>query len=525
MTPSATATGRPAAPGCRPGSPDPAAPTTPSPASGVTSSPCSCPRRPRRRWREQILARSTAPFLVQGLTSTSTRASASPAPRPRRRRRDAAPRADVAMYAAKSIPRLRATTPRAKDRSTRAGSLLAELRTALDARRAARALPAEVGPAQRRRHRRRGPGALEPPRAGLLPAASSSPSPSRRAASRDLTSYVLARPLRSRGWRSPGLEARMAVNLSVRSLLDAACRARSPACSPDRRARRRSPSSSPRRHDDTDPGRTAEVLNRLHDLGLAVDRRLRHRVLVARLPAAPAGRRDEDRQVLRIAGVADDDAAVIVAPPSTSATTWGSRVVAEGWRRGDHDPPPPRSAATSPRATTSATRCRAAELRAWLQARRHVPRRSATATRRTSSSSAAGNERLHARRQPLVDGPPHTVRAATGSPPALPRTAPATASRNRTRGAGVRASRRAEPGDVVEHRLGRLLLAQLAVVRDREAVRLVTHLLEQEERLRVTAGCALVAPGPAGRPPRIASRARRQRSLRARALPGRARPR
>ena len=44
---------------------------------------------------------------------------------------------------------------------------------------------------------------------------------------------------------------------------------------------------------------------------------------------------------------------------------------------------------------------------------------------------------------------------------------------------------RAQPGHVVEHRTGHPLVAQLAVVRDREPVRLVPHLLQQVERLGV----------------------------------------
>ena len=56
---------------------------------------------------------------------------------------------------------------------------------------------------------------------------------------------------------------------------------------------------------------------------------------------------------------------------------------------------------------------------------------------------------------------------------------------------------RAEPGDVVEHRLRRLLGPQLAVVRDREPVGLVAHLLEQVQRLGVARDADRVgAAGP-----------------------------
>jgi len=67
-----------------------------------------------------------------------------------------------------------------------------------------------------------------------------------------LTTYVLRTAIRQvAAWREDGLEVTVAVNLSARSLLHAR------------------------------------------------DRRLRHRPLVARLPRAAAGARDQDRQVVR----------------------------------------------------------------------------------------------------------------------------------------------------------------------------------------------------------------------------------
>src|SRR5687767_11248645 len=58
------------------------------------------------------------------------------------------------------------------------------------------------------------------------------------------------------------------------------------------------------------------------------------------------------------------------------------------------------------------------------------------------------------------------------------------------------APRRTEPGDIVEHRPRHLLVPKLAVVRDREAVGLVAHLLEEVERLGVARDLhRLVAPG------------------------------
>ena len=68
-----------------------------------------------------------------------------------------------------------------------------------------------------------------------------------------------------------------------------------------RRAGRR---ARARDHRDADHGRPARArcrsLARLHELGVdALDRRLRHRLLVAGLPQAAAGRRAQDRPLLR----------------------------------------------------------------------------------------------------------------------------------------------------------------------------------------------------------------------------------
>ena len=50
----------------------------------------------------------------------------------------------------------------------------------------------------------------------------------------------------------------------------------------------------------SDPARSMDCLKRLHELGVrVVDRRLRHRLLVAQLPAPAAGRRAEDRSLVR----------------------------------------------------------------------------------------------------------------------------------------------------------------------------------------------------------------------------------
>ena len=81
---------------------------------------------------------------------------------------------------------------------------------------------------------------------------------------------------------------------------------------------------------------------------------------------------------------------------------------------------------------------------------------------------------------------------------------------------------RAEAGDVVEHRRRHLLVAQLAVVRDREAVRLVAHLLQQVQRLRVARDAHRLGAARAGTPLRTAWRGSRRRCLRGRAPRARA---
>ena len=88
-------------------------------------------------------------------------------------------------------------------------------------------------------------------------------------------------------------------------------------------------------------------------------RRLRHRLLLPRLPSRPSHRRAQDRPLLhrphdRRSAQRRDRPLDHRARPRARA-----RVVAEGVEDQPRSTPSPRSAATTPRATTSAARCRA----------------------------------------------------------------------------------------------------------------------------------------------------------------------
>ena len=123
-----------------------------------------------------------------------------------------------------------------------------------------------------------------------------------------------------------------------------------------------------------DPKRALEVLGSLaRDRRQPGDRRLRHRLLLAVLPAPDRGRRAEDRQVVRHADGAGrqqrDHRAVhdrARAQPRAHRHRRG--------RRGPRDLRDPASgwAATGCRASTTAGRCRPAAIEAWLNERRLI---------------------------------------------------------------------------------------------------------------------------------------------------------
>ena len=80
-----------------------------------------------------------------------------------------------------------------------------------------------------------------------------------------------------------------------------------------------------------DPAGALETLTRLKRLDVqAHDRRFRHRLFVAVVPAAIAGRRDQDRPVVRRRHAANKDSATIVRSTIELAHNLDLTVVAEG---------------------------------------------------------------------------------------------------------------------------------------------------------------------------------------------------
>ena len=117
-----------------------------------------------------------------------------------------------------------------------------------------------------------------------------------------MTDFVLRTALaQCRQWQDAGHHLSVAVNLSARSLLDADLVddiARALA----RVGRRRLEAGPGDHRDERHVGRRvrdARPQPPLGDGAHARDRRLRHRLLVAVVPQAPAGRRGQDRQVVR----------------------------------------------------------------------------------------------------------------------------------------------------------------------------------------------------------------------------------
>ena len=214
-------------------------------------------------------------------------------------------RADVAMYEAKRSNRgIAVWDDRYDQHSVERLSLMSDLRKAVDNDELALVYQPKVALRRRRRALRRGAGALAASDARARAARrNSSRSPSRPATSARSRSGCSARAVaQCAAWRSQGLPMNVSINISARDLIDRELPERFEALLAARalRARSGSRSRSPRARSSTIPGHAIRNLERLRSAGLqARDRRLRHRLFVARLPAAPAGPRAQDRQVVR----------------------------------------------------------------------------------------------------------------------------------------------------------------------------------------------------------------------------------
>ena len=296
---------------------------TPSPASAATSSRVLLPAvgdagDAQRSPHAPARARSREPFVRRRASrSRSTRASASPATREHgRRRRGAAParrrrhvpgqggaHAATSVYDRRARPPLSARAARAGRRAARARSSDGELvlhyqpKADLATRRVV-----GVEALVRWQHPSRGllgPSEFMPHRRADRPDA------------RRSRCYVLDAALRQCGaWQGEGLDLGVAVNLSARQpARPRAARRRRRACSTRcaRPAERLELEITESVADGRPDARAARCSTRLRALGVgARARRLRHRLLLARLPQAAARRRAQDRPVVRARTMADD---------------------------------------------------------------------------------------------------------------------------------------------------------------------------------------------------------------------------
>ena len=287
-------------------------------------------------------------------------------------------RADVAMYEAKDARTRRraSTTPSATSTARDRLALVGELRGAIDARRARRCTTSRrsTSPTGARR-RRRGARALAAPRARA--AAARRVHPARRADRPDPAAHAAAcsttalRAVRARG-ATPGIDARG--------------RGQPLGAQPARR--RRCPTTvaalldahgvaaerlDARDHRERDHGRPARAPRRAAAPARARRRGSRSTTsapATRRSPTSSGCRSTSSRSTVVRASTCASDASDAVIVRSTIEL--GHNLGLQRRRRGRRDRPTawtgwPSSAATSPRAITSAARCRPQQLSAWLR--------------------------------------------------------------------------------------------------------------------------------------------------------------
>ena len=252
---------------------------------------------------------------------------------------------------------------------------------------------------------------------------------------RRLALGVLERSLRDlAAWRAAGHDLSVAVNLSVSNLQDVALPEQVemlldafavPAEALDPGDHRGRPHGR-RRPQPAGHGRAAAARRP------AVDRRLRHRLLVAVLPARAARRRAQARPQLRQppdvgrAGRGDRPQHAAAEPgPGHEHGRRGRRGRRDARRRCGP------GAATSRRATTSPGRCRPTKFLGWLAeqpAPRAVPPRSPLRRRPERHGEDRHAAPLVSRRRPRTAGRPHLAGARGGAASATGCCAPAAAS-------------------------------------------------------------------------------------------------
>ena len=149
--------------------------------------------------------------------------------------------------------------------------------------------------------------------------------------------------------------------------------------------------------DDLDTIR--KVLTQLRALGYPHrGRRLRYRLLVARVPEAPSARHAQDRPRFIDGIVTDPGDAAIVASALEHLARARAVTVAEGIETPEQVAHSPRSAATPGRVSTSRRRSPRASLAAYVIARPREPRFTAGQPRGTGTRRSGGRRTVRRRR-------------------------------------------------------------------------------------------------------------------------------